>query len=150
MKGNPMKTLCLIILTASLGAGCGKTGNSDAGKPKPLLTQPKVVEKPNPTESKPAEPKPNPPAVGPQELIASPIVENAIRQQLKKPKGELTQADLEKVTELNLEYAQITDAGLKEVAKLQQLTTLYLARIQITDAGVAELQKALPKCIIIH
>ena len=145
-----MKTLCLIILTASLGAGCGKTGNSDAGKPKPLLTQPKVVEKPNPTESKPAEPKPNPPAVGPQELIASPIVENAIRQQLKKPKGELTQADLEKVTELNLFDTKITDAGLKEVAKLQRLTKLGLSFTKITDAGVAELQKALPKCKIYH
>ena len=106
MKGNPMKNLCLIILTASLGAGCGKQENAEAGKPKPPPTQP----------------KPNPPAVGPQELIASPIVETAIRKQLKKPKGELTQTDLEKVTELNLSWTSITDAGLKEVAQLQQLT----------------------------
>jgi hypothetical protein len=79
MKDNPMKNLSLIILIAGLGAGCWKQENAEAGKPKP-----------------------NPPAVGPQELIASPIVENSIRQQLKKPKGELTQADLEKVTELDL------------------------------------------------
>jgi hypothetical protein len=132
MKDNPMKNLSLIILIAGLGAGCGKQENAEAGKPKS------------------AEPKPNPPAVGPQELIASPIVENSIRQQLKKPKGELTQADLEKVTELDLFDTKITDAGLKEVAKLQQLTSLDLEETQVTYAGLEKMQKALPKCKIYH
>jgi hypothetical protein len=43
---------------------------------------------------------------------------------------------------------QITDAGLKEVAKLKNLDTLDLRLTKVTKAGVAELQKALPKCKI--
>ena len=50
------------------------------------------------------------------------IVEKAVRgKSLKKPTGELTKADLEKVTALGLGYTKITDAGLKEVTKLQNL-----------------------------
>ena len=102
----------------------------------------------------------------------SAIVEKAIRKSLKKPTGELTKADLEKVTRLGLVSTQITDAGLKELAKLKQLTVLHLAetqvtdaglndvakmkqlklltlgRTKVTDAGVAQLKKALPKCDI--
>ena len=84
--------------------------------------------------------------------IADPIVEKAIREELEKPTGELTKADLEKVTQLHLyltPITKITDASLKEVAKLQQLKALVLTGNQITAAGVAELQKALPKCKII-
>ena len=112
------------------------------------------------------------PKVVPNKLIADPIVEKAIRFELEKPTGELTKTDLEKVTELDLSRTEITDAGLKELAKLQKLTYLHLYRTKITDeglkevaklqnltslnlrynqitkAGVAELQKALPDCRI--
>tara|TARA_B110001454_G_scaffold113288_1_gene106196 strand:- start:455 stop:673 length:219 start_codon:yes stop_codon:yes gene_type:complete len=45
---------------------------------------------------------------------------------------------------------QITDAGLKEVAKMKQLKELDLKNTKtITKEGVAELQKALPKCKIL-
>ena len=81
-------------------------------------------------------------------LIADPIVEKAIRLHIKKPTGELTKADLEKVRQLDLVGTKITDAGLKEVAKLQKLNYLYLNGTQVTKAGVAELKKALPKCRI--
>jgi len=54
------------------------------------------------------------------------------------------------VTWLDLTQTQITDAGLKEVAKFQQLTFLDLSRTQFTDAAVAELKKALPNCNIDH
>ena len=104
--------------------------------------------------------------------IADPIVEKAIRKSLKKLTGELTKTDLVKVTILNMDNSQITDEGLKELAKLQQLEELYMYRTQITDAGlkelarlqkleslsvigtkvtkagVAELKKALPNCLI--
>jgi len=104
--------------------------------------------------------------------IGDPIVEKAIRKELKKPTGELTESVLAKVTSLDLIGTKITDVGLKEVAKLPQLTRLWLDATQITDvglkelaklqklerldlvatkatkAGVAELQKALPKCRI--
>ena len=77
-------------------------------------------------------------------VIKDPIVEEAIRKSLEKPEGQLTKADLAKVTRLDLNDTQITDAGLTEVAKLQQLTRLYLDYTKITDAGlkdVAKLQK---------
>ena len=102
------------------------------------------------------------------------IVEKTIRMQLKKPKGKLTKADLEKVVSINLNFTKITDEGLKELPKLKQLTYLRLFSTQITDsslkelaklkqltslnlnntkvtkAGVAELQSALPECKITH
>ena len=116
--------------------------------------------------------KPQAPKATPEKLIADPIVEKAVREELEKPKGKLTEADLEKVAGLSLSATKITDAGLKDVAKLQQLivlrldgthitdaglkevaklqklTVLGLSGPQITKAGVAELKKALPKCTI--
>ena len=88
--------------------------------------------------------------VAAEKLIAvtDSIVKKAIRERLEKPEGKLTKADLEKVTRLDLSGTQITDAGLKEVAKLQKLEWLYLSATQITRAGVAELKKALPNCKI--
>jgi len=74
-------------------------------------------------------------------LIADPIVEKAIRLSLKKPAGELTEADLEKVTGLDLYRANISDAGLKEVTKLKQLMVLGLSRSNISDMGLKELAK---------
>ena len=74
-------------------------------------------------------------------LITNPIVEKAIRKSLKKPTGELTEADLTKVTELSLGNTQITDAGLKELAKLQNLTNTNLGYTQITDAGLKDIAK---------
>ena len=111
----------------------------------------------------------------------SAIIEKYIRNffemnklQLENPEGELTEADLEKVTDLSFRWTKITDEGLKEVAKLPKLKRLYLHDTQITDAGfmeltqvktliwvgvndtkvttagVADFQKALPKCSITH
>ena len=76
-----------------------------------------------------------------KKLIADPIVEKAIRRVLEKPEGELTKADLEKVTRLSLQYSKITDAGLKGVAKLQKLKTLILNGTKITAAGLKEIAK---------
>ena len=90
-------------------------------------------------------------------LIANPIVEQAIRDELfgpTEPKNEgepdepvinvayeLTKADLAKLTDLSLSGTGITDAGLKEVAKLQQLKRLSLINTKITDAGLKEIAK---------
>ena len=73
--------------------------------------------------------------------IADPIFEKAVRKSLKKPEGELTAGDLEKVTSLSLWATKITDEGLKEVAKLQELRQLFLVKTQITDAGLKEVAK---------
>ena len=75
-------------------------------------------------------------------LITNPIVEKAIRYELEKPTGELTKADLAKVTLLSLDDGpKITDADLKELAKLQQLKVLNLGDTEITDVGLKEVAK---------
>ncbi len=52
-----------------------------------------------------------------ENLIADPIFEKAVRKELKKPEGQLTVADLAKVTVLGLTASKRTDVGLKEVAQ---------------------------------
>ena len=98
------------------------------------------------------------------------VIEAAIRKKLKKPEGELTKADLEKVTELELQGHQLTSVkglekltqltrlnlgrnqltDVKGLEKLTQLTKLYLFDNQLTDVKgqIAELKKALPNCKI--
>jgi len=71
----------------------------------------------------------------------SAIVEAAIRKELKKPTGELTKADLEKVTELRLRSNQLTDLP-KGVKNLTQLKKLYLHRNKLTSVkGLKKLTK---------
>ena len=102
--------------------------------------------------------------------IDNPILENTIREYLDKPAAELTNADLEKVGELNFNNRGLTDAP-KGLEKLTQLRSLRLSENPLTDvtglekftqltslslfnnpaltkAQIDELQKALPKCII--
>ena len=97
------------------------------------------------------------------------VIEAAIRRAAKKPTGELTKADLEKVTGLRLIGNQLT--SVKALEKLDQLTYLPLSNNKLTDvkglekltqleklwlgdnpdltkAQIAEFQKALPKCKI--
>jgi hypothetical protein len=49
---------------------------------------------------------------------------------------------------LDLVFTQVTDAGLKHLAGLKKLQYLYLDRTKVTDAGVKELRKTLPGCRI--
>ena len=101
-----MKQLLLICAAVAL-VGCGKK------------TEPKQQAEANATVT----PKPEPPKTVPEKPIA-----NTILEQLKKPTGELTNADLEKLT---------------------QLEDLYLGgNPNLTKAQIDELQKALPKCNI--
>ena len=73
--------------------------------------------------------------------IVDPTVEKAVRAALFWPKGELTEADLQDITYLNLKDTKITDAGLKDVAKLQNLSIFFSIRTQITDEGLKDLAK---------
>ena len=73
------------------------------------------------------------------------VIEKAIRNSLRKPTGELTKTDLEKVTGLNLRGNQLTD--MKGLEKLTQLKRLSLDfNPNLTKAQIDQLQKALPKC----
>ena len=120
-----MKQLLLICAVVAL-VGCGKKKDGNTG-----------VVNPN---------KPSPKAVPVN--IADPIVEKAIRKSLKKPTGELTKADLEKVTVLWLADNQLTEVP-EDLEKLTQLEGLWLEdNPALTKAQIAELQKALPNCEI--
>ena len=59
------------------------------------------------------------------------VIETAIRKVAKKPTGELTKADLEKVTYLNLNYNRLT--SVKGLEKLTQLKSLKLNYNRLTD-----------------
>ena len=77
------------------------------------------------------------------------VIEKAIREELEKSTGELTKADLENVTGLDLGRNQLTD--VKGLERLTQLKNLWLKdNPDLTKAQIAELQKALPKCKIEH
>ena len=91
------------------------------------------------------------------------VIEAAIRKKIRKPRGELTKSDLEKVTtQLNLSDKQLTNVkGLENLTKLKelslnnnqltsvkglenlaQLTWLYLGDNQLTDVtGLEKLTK---------
>ena len=91
---------------------------------------------------------PEPSKATPNKLIDDPIVEAAIRKSLKKPTGELTKSDLEKVTKLNLYDDKLTD--VKGLEKLTQLEELDLRENpDLTKAQIDKLQKALPKFKIV-
>ena len=77
------------------------------------------------------------------------VIEAAIRKELKKPAGELTKADLEKVTSLFLRNGfgnvYLNDnrlTSVKGLEKLTQLTTLNLVDNKLTDVkGLEKLKK---------
>ncbi len=117
------------------------------------------------------QPAPKPIKVVPNGPKAKAAIEAAIREAAGKPTGELTKADLEKVTRLDLIRNKITD--LKPLAGLTKLNLLWLYENQITDltplagltklewlelednpnltkAEIGKLQNALPKCYINH
>ena len=80
-------------------------------------------------------------------IIPNPIIEKAIRKRIHKPTGELTKADLEKVTGLDLGGNKLTN--VKGLEKLTKLRELWLDdNPDLTKAQIAELQKALPNCNI--
>ena len=74
-------------------------------------------------------------------------IEAAIRRTIKKPTGELTKADLEKVNSLDIRSNQLTDGtGLEKLTKLERL--FLVNNPDLTKAQIDQLQKALPKCKI--
>ena len=77
-------------------------------------------------------------------------IEAAIREEIWKPTGKLTKADLGQVSELNPESNQLT--GLpKDLEKLTRLTNLVLGKNpDLTRAQILKLQNALPECDIFH
>jgi len=58
--------------------------------------------------------------------------------------------NLKQLEFLSLYETAITDDGLKSLKGLSKLDQLYIDGTKVTDAGAADLQKALPKCSILH
>ncbi len=67
-------------------------------------------------------------------LIANTIIEKAIRAELKKPTGKLTEADLIKIKHLNLRGKELTD--LSSLTGLSELEGLSLGNNKIKDLSV--------------
>ena len=68
------------------------------------------------------------------------VIEAAIRKAAKKPEGELTKADYEKVKTVVLNDLQLTD--VKGLEQLTNLKVLYLSRNKLTDVkGLEKLTK---------
>ena len=118
-----MKVL-ISILIGLLVLGCGESKEEKAAKAKVATAEAKAAA----TEAKAAwVSDPNDPN--------NVTIEAAIRKSLKyigeSPTGELTQADLEKVTELELDRKQLT--SVKGLEKLTQLESLHLPHNKLTD-----------------
>ena len=64
-----------------------------------------------------------------------PAIEEAIREAIGKPEGDLTKGDFEHLTTLDLNNNQISDLTplVQSLKDLTQLTELYLAENQISD-----------------
>ena len=82
--------------------------------------------------------------------IADPILEKAIREQLKHigeaPTGKLTKADLEKVPTIGISDQLTSVKGLEKLTKLRLLSLSN--NPDLTKAQIDQLQKALPNCFI--
>ena len=94
----------------------------------------------NTRDLKPNIPVPEPVAKTKSPLIAVPVVEEEIRGPfcLNKPTGELTMADLGKVTVLYLQACQLTDVkGLENLTQLEELN--------LNGNHITELPKGLEK-----
>ncbi len=98
-------------------------------------------------------------------------IEEAIRAEIEKPTGELTEADHEEVEKLDLQESQISDlsalVGLKELKRLdlfnnqisdasalRELTKLKVLLLRenpnLAKAQIDKLKEALPDCTIVH
>ena len=76
------------------------------------------------------------------------VIEAKIRKAAGKPTGELTKADLDKVTKLYISYNQLT--SVKGLEKLTQLKVLRLIdNPGLTKTHIDQLKKALPNCKIL-
>ena len=129
-----MKQLLLICAVV----GCGKKTSKPEAKANPPSTSP--AQEVNNNQPKSETKNPEPPKTEPKVEVKKPlteeesakIIEKAIREELKKPTGELTEADLEHMTSLSFYDNQLTELP-KGLEKLTQLKELRLDYNKLTD-----------------
>ena len=141
-----MKQLLLIVAFILVGCSSGSDKASGVRYGLGWSSDPAVTEVPqSPPESKvtdhPETKKQESPEVDtkvvtkkpeyPKVIPNNPLAEAAIRKAAEKTTGELTKADLGKLTHLSLHNNQLTD--VKGLEKLTQLTVLNLFNNQLTD-----------------
>jgi Leucine-rich repeat (LRR) protein len=115
-----MKATLLLIMAVALVGGCGKSAEEKAAKAK---AEAAAEAKAGAWVSDPNDPN-------------NVKIEKAIRYELYSHTGELTKADLEKVTELTFLESKLTD--VKDLEKLTQLTKLFFNANQLTNVKVLE------------
>ena len=128
---NLLPYISVLIITVVALVGCGEKTSPPTPKGKP--------EVPETTQAAEAVAEKDEARVA--EWVSDPndpnnvTIEVAIRKSLKyigeSPTGELTQADLKKVTELELDRKQLT--SVKGLEKLTQLESLHLSHNKLTD-----------------
>ena len=116
-----MKQLLLICAAVAL-VGCGESSEEKAAKAK---AEAAAEAKAGAWVSDPNDPN-------------NVKIEKAIRYELYSHTGELTKADLEKVTQLTFPESKLTD--VKDLEKLTQLKELALSDNQLTNANVKVLE----------
>jgi hypothetical protein len=122
-----MRQLMLIIAVVAL-VGCGESKEEKAAKAKSSTEAKGAAEAEAAAEAKAADKKP---LTKEESARHAKATEAAIRKELKKFTGELTKADLEKVTKLELDGRQLT--SVQGLEKLTQLTDLSLSGYQLTE-----------------
>ena len=76
---------------------------------------------------------------------------NSVRSRLDVGNEDLRLlADFESIERLSLVGTQVTNAAVPHLKQFTRLRVLDVSGTEITAEGIAELQKALPKCTIIH
>ena len=120
----------LVMMAAVVLVGCSKDTPETS---QAVEAEAQVIRAPSPER--------DPVSTVNEKLIADPIVLSAVHNSIEKHVGKLNEKDLENVTDLKLIDTQITDAGLKDVAKLHNLERLNLINTGVTDTGLKEVAK---------
>ena len=100
------------------------------------ITRIEDASSPPPVSKTPSQPPVSPAKPEPVAETSAQDIEAAIRKSLKKPTGELTNADYEKVKSLHLKDNKLTN--LTGLENLTQLKTLYLSKNKLTDVTSLE------------
>ncbi len=129
-----MKIILTVLICLCGLVGCGEKVEPKQQKEAP--STPKVeANAPVTPKTQPSEEleNPQPPKITPEKLITDSNVEEAIRAAIKKPTGELTMADLDKVGGVWLRPINQLAEVPKSLEKLTQLKQLDLAENRLTS-----------------
>jgi Leucine-rich repeat (LRR) protein len=118
----------LLLFALALGAGCGSEKDAPPPKPKPPPPEGSNESRQHLFE---------------KDNLDHQVIEQTVRRAIEKPEGDLTEADLWRVTGLDFTSQNLTDLG--PLAGLTRLQHLYLSSNRITElkplAGLVKMKK---------